>query len=142
MVRSSIFRPWRSPFWSCAVVAVALWSAGVVVAQAAQAPSAAKLMHVALSNADARGSVHETESETTSKLKATFSDDVAVHEGRQNITRSVGEQAHVLIVAGVAYCSGNQAALINYFGFPAAIAREVGSRWVSVPSSSSGYSTL
>jgi hypothetical protein len=38
--------------------------------------------------------------------------------------------------------SGNRAALVHYFGFPAAVAREVGSRWVSIPSSGSGYSTV
>jgi hypothetical protein len=71
-----------------------------------------------------------------------ITNDIAVHEGRQNITYSGGVQAHVLLVAGVAYLSGNQAALISYFGFPAAAARQVGSRWVSIPSSNRGYATV
>jgi hypothetical protein len=80
-------------------------------------------MHIALSDADARGSVRYVESEVTPTTKATLTNDIAVHEGRQNITYSGGVQGHVLLVDGVAYLSGNQAALINYFGFPAAAAR-------------------
>lgn len=111
-------------------------------AQATQAPSAAQLLHTALSDANARGSVHEVESEKSSKVSGTLSADVSTHEGRQDITHSGGEQAHVLVVGGTAYFSGNQAALIHYFGLPAAVALKVGTRWVSVPSSSSGYSVV
>ena len=125
-----------------AVSVVAVWCACGVLAQATTAPSAAELMRTALSDADARGSVHEAESETTPSLTGALSDDVATHEGRQYITRSGGVQAHVLIIAGVAYISGNQATLVHYFGLPSAVAREVGSRWVSIPSSNSGYSTV
>jgi hypothetical protein len=127
---------------SFAVSAVALWCAGGVMAQATPAPSAAALMRTALSDGNAQGSVHATEVETAASLRATLTDDVATHEGRQEITHSGGEKAHVLVVGGVAYLSGNQAALVHYFGFPAAVAREVGSRWVSIPSPSSGYSTV
>jgi hypothetical protein len=68
--------------------------------------------------------------------------DVGARDGRQDITHSGGEKAHVLLIGSTAYLSGNQAALIHYFGFPAAIARKVGTRWVSVPSSSGGYSVI
>ncbi len=108
----------------------------------APAPSAVQLMRTALSDANALGSVHVTESETTSSVNATLTNDVATHEGRQNITPSAGEHAEVLIVGGVAYISGNQPVLIHYVGLPAAVASEVGSGWVSIPASSSGYSTV
>jgi len=99
-------------------------------------------MHTALSDADARGSVRYVESEITPTTKAMITNDIAVHEGRQNITYSGGVQVYTLLVGGVAYLSGNQAGLIKYFGFPAAAARQVGSRWVSIPSSNSFYATL
>jgi hypothetical protein len=110
--------------------------------QAAQAPSASRLLHSALADAAARGSVHVASSSAEGTKSITFSDDVATNEGRQEITRFGGVQAHVLIIAKTAYFSGNQAALINYFQLPAAVARVVGSRWVSVPSPSSEYSAL
>jgi hypothetical protein len=127
---------------------VALVGAGVAmcgavaVAQASQTPSAGALMHTALTNAAARGSVHELEVEKASGVSGSMSDDISTSEGRQDITHSGGEIAHVLVVGSAAYISGNQAALTHYFGFPAAVARKVGAGWVSVPSSSSGYQTI
>jgi hypothetical protein len=82
------------------------------------------------------------ESEAAPSAVAEFTEDLATHAGRQNIIRSGSEQAQVMVVGGVAYISGNQAALVHYFGFPAAVARKVGTRWVSIPSSSSAYSTV
>jgi hypothetical protein len=132
----------RRGCWLALLIAIVAICAAGVAAQARQTQSAAQLMRAALADAAAQGSVHEVESETTPSTAGTLTDDVATHEGRQNITHSGGETAHVLVVGGVAYLSGNQAALVHYFGFPTSVAREVGSRWVSVPSSSSGYSTV
>jgi hypothetical protein len=112
------------------------------VAQATQAPAAAQLLHAALADATARGSVHQTVTEISGGKTLTFSDDVAATEGRQQITISGGARAGVLVFAGVAYISGNQTALVDYFGFPASVARQLGDRWMSIPSSSSDYSTL
>jgi hypothetical protein len=144
--------PWRSPisvamrlrrgYWFALAIAIVAIFAAAVAAQARQTQSSGQLMHAALTDAIARGSVHEVESEATPSIAGTLTDDLATHEGRQNIVHSGGETAHVLVVGGAAYLSGNQAALVHYFGLPATVAREVGSRWVSVPSSSSGYSTV
>ena len=72
----------------------------------------------------------------------TFSDDVAVDSGRQNITVSGGISAHVLVIGKTAYISGNQPALITYFGFPRADATVIGSRWVSLTSTNPDYATV
>ena len=111
-------------------------------AQATQTPSAAALMRLALTDAIARGSVHEVETQTSSKVAGGLSGDIGTHNGRQDITRSGGQLAHVLVIGSTAYVSGNQAALLHYFGFPAAIAGKIGTRWVSVPSSNSGYAVI
>jgi hypothetical protein len=126
---------------ACGVAVIAMCAAGAVARATAQ-QSAAQLRSTALADADERGSVREVESERTRSLVATFTEDLATHDGRQNITRSGGEQAHVLIVGDTAYVAGNRAALIHYFGFPAAVASKIGARWVSIPSSSSAYSTV
>jgi len=133
-----------------------LWIAGVAAvgpgllvglgfardAQATRAPSAAQLLHTALVDAAARGSGHQAVSSGSGSKTSTFSDDVATNEGRQVITLSDGARARILVVGGVAYFSGNQTALVQLFGLPAAVARDVGKRWVSVPSSNSKYSAV
>jgi hypothetical protein len=125
------------------VVVVLLFGLGVAGgAQATPAPSAVQLLHTALADAAARGSFHEVVSDVSGKQAMTFSDDVATSEGRQEIRKSSGEQAHVLVVAGVAYFSGNQAALVRYFGLSNTVARGVGTRWVSVSPPSHGYAVV
>jgi hypothetical protein len=121
---------------------VAFGLGGAGGAQAKPAPSAAQLLRTALADASARGSVHEVQTAVASKVTIGIATDVATNEGRQEITHSGGEQAHVLVVGGTAYFSGNQAALIHYFGLPASVAHTVGTRWVSVPSSNSGYAAV
>ena len=107
-----------------------------------QGSAATQLLHAALHDALSRSSVHEVETQKTPKMSATLITDAGTKQGRQQITRSGGEKAQVVAVGGAAYFSGNQAALIHYFGLPAALARKVGNRWVSVPSSSNGYSVV
>jgi hypothetical protein len=127
-----------------AAVAVALTATLALAggAQATQSPSASALMKLALNDALARNSVHEAESQKSSTTSGTITSDIGKAEGRQDISHSDGAQAHVLVIGGTAYVSGNQAALTHYYGFPAAIAKKVGSNWVSAPSSSSGYAVI
>jgi hypothetical protein len=133
---------WLSAVASLAVVCGLLLGPGAGGGQAAPQPTAAQLLHTALADAAARGSVHQTLSEVFGTRRATYSDDVSTSSGRQAITASGGIQAHVLVLAHVAYISGNEAGLVSYFGFPAAIAKRVGNRWVSVPSSTGAYATV
>jgi hypothetical protein len=111
-------------------------------AEATQALSASELLKAAVRDATARGSAHEAESWKTSKATGTYSDDVGLSEGRQRIVVSGGVQAQTVIVGGTAYMSGNQAAFVQFFGFPAALARTIGTRWVSIPRSNSAYATV
>jgi hypothetical protein len=126
-----------SALLACAVSGIALCACG------SQAPttsplSPAQVLHTALSDATATGSVHELESTENSGKTKTFSDDVATQAGRQDITPAPRQRALVLVVRGVAYFSGDQAVLAHYFGLSPSAARAVGTRWVSIPSSSRG----
>jgi hypothetical protein len=95
-----------------------------------------------LSDATARGSVHESESAQASNPTVTFSDDLGAYSGRQEITLASGTRAHVLIVGGSAYYSSSQAGLVHYFGLSATAAHEVRARWVSNPPSAPHYSAV
>jgi hypothetical protein len=113
-----------------------------VLAAHRAAPTAAQLLKTALGDATARGSVHDSTVEVGGSRRVTLSDDVAVDSGRQNITVSGGISAHVLVIGKTAYVSGNQPALINYFGFPSADAAVIGDRWVSVASTNPDYANV
>jgi hypothetical protein len=89
-----------------------------------------------------RWDLHESESAQISSQTITFSDDLGVHSGRQEITLSSGMHAHVLIVGGRAYYSSTQAGLVHYFGLSAAAAHEVGARWVSNSPSAAHYAAV
>ncbi len=123
----------------CVAAAVLVSGAG---AKGAQTLSASQLLNAALRDARARGSVHEVEQWVTSKASGTYVDDVGLSDGRQQIQISGGAQAHSLVVGDTAYTSGNQAALVQFFGFPAAVARAIGTRWVGVPRSNSAYASV
>ena len=126
---------------SCAATTIAMYAMSAD-AHATQPASAVQLLHMAMSDASARGSAHEAESGHTQTATITFADDLGARQGQQTISVSEGWRARVLIVNGTAYISGNQAALVHYFGFPAAVARKVGTSWVSIPPSNPAYSTV
>jgi hypothetical protein len=130
--------------WPLAVgaLAVGILLVPAGMSRASHGPTAAQLLKTALSDARARGSAHESTVEVAGSRRVTFSDDVAVHSGRQNITVSGGISAHVLVIGKTAYISGNQPALITYFGFPRADATVIGSRWVSLTSTNPDYATV
>ena len=126
------------------VAALAILAVGVGSgAQAStKASAASQLLRTALRDALARSSVHEVVTERAPKASGTVITDAGTNQGRQQITHSGGVKAQVVVVGGLAYFSGNQTALVHYFGLPAAVAQKVGNRWVSVPSSSTGFSAV
>jgi hypothetical protein len=121
---------------ACLIAGVALSACGGQANATGHRPPT-KLLRAALADANARGSVHVSESAIVQGRRINFADDLARYSGRQEITLSTGERAHVLIVGTSAYTSGNQAALVKYFAFPASVAGEIGRRWVRIPASSS-----
>ncbi len=131
----------RSLALAC-VVLTGLPLALVATSQAAQTRTAAQLLKAAFSDATASGSVHQSMINVSEGLSSTFSDDVATDSGRQNITRSGGINAHVLVIGKTAYISGDLAALTTYFGFSRSIATKIGDRWVSIASTNAGYATV
>jgi hypothetical protein len=119
-----------------------LVTAGVAVAQTTPKLTAARLVRLAFADASARGAVHEFESEHGGAIGGSGSDDVSLRSGRQIITNTEGVHAKVLVAGPVAYISGNQKALVSYFGFPRAVAQRIGDSWVRIPSSNSYYATV
>jgi hypothetical protein len=107
-----------------------------------QAASGSQLLEQALTDARRAGSVREV---TTARRRGeTFvmTDDVGTSEGRQLIAVTPRETAQVVVIGDTAYVAGDQTALTHFFGFPSATSRQVGDRWVSIPSSSPAYSAV
>ena len=123
-------------------VVVGLSLLAAACGHAAPRTSASQLLRTALADATASGSVHEASTEVLGSRRATFSDDVATGSGRQDITVSGGIHAHVRVTGQTAYISGDAHTLAKYFGLSPAAARFVGTRWVSIPSSSADYATV
>jgi hypothetical protein len=68
------------------------------------------------------GSVHIDMTSSSGSGSTVYRSDVSSSTGRQVIMITGGGEATVLDVAGAAYVSGNPAALVGFFGFPAAFA--------------------
>lgn len=139
------YRTPRASVGAAAVLAIAAGSAiggGCAAAGATQSSAPSLLLRQALADADAQGSVHQVSTDVTAGERATFTDDVAARTGRQDITLTGGSLARVVVVGPTAYFEGNQRALTAYFGIPLSVARELGSRWVEVPSSNRAYGSV
>ena len=111
-------------------------------AQATQSTSPSTLLSTAIKDAEASGSAHEVEMQTAKGFSSTTTADLGKTGGRELVVRPGGQRENVLVGSLAAYFSGTQAGLIHICGLPAAVARTVGSRWVSVPASSSGYGVI
>ncbi len=93
----------------------------------------------ALAAAEAAGSVHVDMTSSSGSGSTVYSSDVSSSAGRQVITITGGGEATVLDVAGVGYLSGNPAALVGFFGFPAAASARLAGRWISFRSGQPYY---
>jgi len=113
--------------------------AGSATAQATAPSSAVKLLGTAMRDAAAKGSVHETARIRSNAAVVTDRDDVGQASGRQIVASSNGATSEVLVVNGLAYFDGNQAALRSLYDLSPTAAVKVGARWVSVPTSDSLY---
>ncbi len=134
---------WRRLMRAFVLACAGLLTAGVMAGQATQTTAASKFLVTAYNDALARVSVHETETEVDGgRVLAMLSDDVSVRYGRQNIKQSNGVRAKVRVAGADAYISGNQKALVSYFGFQKPIARKIGKHWVQIPSSNRDYATV
>jgi hypothetical protein len=120
----------------------AVFFVSATVGQAAGSPTPSQLVRTAMSDATARGSVHEVSTEPISGGKEVQADDVTQNSGRQTITGPGGLQARVLLVDKVGYMSGNEKGLVDYFGFPSDVASAVGEHWISVSSTGAAYGSV
>jgi hypothetical protein len=124
------------------ICALALLLLGAGGARAASPDAAATLLARTVADARAQHSFHELIAQVESGTRVGFVADIGASAGRQLITTSKGVRAEVIVSSGRAYLSGNYAALAHYFGFPAAVAAAIGSRWVSFTHADSGYGSV
>ena len=110
-------------------------SGGPAATPAASAPSASRsprdVLGGALTALRAGGAVHVTIVTKIGGRSVDFSDDSGADAGRQVITITGGEHATVLLVDGVGYAEGNEAALAGFFGFAPTEAAALAGRWIS-----------
>jgi hypothetical protein len=76
-------------------------------------------VHIDIQSTDQNGTV------------TTFSDEATATGGKQVITIGGDQHATVLLINGIGYVQGNQAALISFFGIPSSQARVLAGRWLS-----------
>jgi hypothetical protein len=103
--------------------------------------SAERVLSASLRAVRAAGSVHVAIAlaNTSGTKVVQYSDDSGASAGRQVITTGAGGRARVLVVAGVGYIRGNQAALAGFFRFAAPLAARLAGRWISFRRGQPGY---
>jgi hypothetical protein len=92
--------------------------------------------------AESIGSAHVEMTTSSASGTTVYSADVSASSGRQVITITGGGQATVLDVDGVGYVTGNQTALVSFFGFTAAESVRLIGRWVSFRSGQPYYQQI
>lgn len=98
-----------------------------------------------LAAASARHTVHYVSTSSASGHSILMVADVGKGRGIQRITFSShghSGPATILIAGHTAYIKGNAFTMRNFFGFPQAKAKQYAGKWISIPSTSSGYSAL
>ena len=101
-----------------------------------------QLLDQAIGDARARGSVREVEHDIGSDGVRSVTNDVGEHAGTQKILLSNGNVARVLVDGETAYIRGNAATLSSFFGIPSPVAKQVGHRWISVPSTNRDFGSI
>jgi hypothetical protein len=133
----------HGPAAALAALSILAWLAGCGSQPSAPAGLAGDpppfIQAEALAAAEAAGSVHVDLTSSSASGSTVYRTDVSSSAGRQVITITGGGTATVLDVAGVGYVSGNPAALVGFFGFPAAVSARLTGRWVSFRSGQPYY---
>jgi len=127
--------------------AAVLWVSFVgglaALARGAVKLDAAQVLSAAVRDAQARGSVHETEVNDLNGHLIELATDVALHEGRQKITAPGIGTAYNDVVDGDAYCSGEtRSAVLAFCDVSQAAAKLVGTRWIRISPSSGIYTGI
>ena len=120
----------RSEWWLGACVAIGVSSWGTAGASA-PAPSAPRLMALAIHNAESAGWVHEVTHATDSGHIFSMVNDIGATEGRQVIL-SDGAHARVLVVNGDAFLYGDDKAIANYFGLSTTDPQKYSNQWLEI----------
>jgi len=87
------------------------------------------------------GSFHLRATSTQNGTTAVFVQEVGSRQGIQNIT--IGKQhATIVVINAVAYLRANKLALLQFMGFPAAIADRLHDRWISFTPTDAPYTDI
>ena len=120
-------------------------AAAPLSAAGAAAPTPATLYPLSVTVGKAQSSVHYNAVQSDSTTKVTISADVAKTRGKETVSfthNKVSGKLTIYLVSTAIYINGNQSALANYMGFPAAASKKYANRWITVPSSNSAYTQL
>ena len=107
----------------------------------ASSMSPATLMNLALANAIGSHWVHEVGTVQAPSEKAKVVNDIGTASGRQVIDVN-GAHAEVIVINKVAYIKGNAKAVVNYFQLTKTDPGKYDNKWLSIPSSSTGYANV
>jgi hypothetical protein len=146
-----VSRPTPAAGVKVAVLVCALIGPSLVLVSGSQArdhgraasAAPAQLVHSAVRDAVARGSVHLVESvRLSATVKGTISGDIAAHDGQQAFRLSGVGDMRVEVVGGIAYVTGSRQALVDVGGLSAALAAKAAAHWVSISPSNGAYATV
>lgn len=116
--------------------------AGVAAASHAAAPSSPQqLVRTAIGDASSKASAHVVF--VGAPLAVVANDDVGMHDGIQTAVfpKPDAGELRAIVIGATAYVSARPSSLLAYAaGLSKAVAQRAGTRWVSIPSSSSLYS--
>ncbi len=93
-----------------------------------------------LADAESAGWVHEEINATAKGHTFSMNNEIGSVDGQQ-IIRTDGAQAQVILVNGIAYIEANAKGVANYFELSTTDPQKLAGRWFSVTSNDAGYST-
>ena len=131
------------------LVAVALGAGALTTLSAlpagAATSSAQSQVTAALAAANSQKTVHYVATSTYSTRSIVITGDVSATEGQQQVVlhygKNVGHMTNLLVGSAV-YFKGDAYGLTAYLGLPSSLAPTYAGKWISVTSSSQGYSSI
>jgi hypothetical protein len=103
--------------------------------------SAADILAAATAATTAKGSVHIVITSKQGNRTGTIVNDTGAASGRQVITLG-SQHIEIRLVDNIAYVYANEAALKDFFQFPAALAKKYANKWLSFSSTDRGFDEI
>lgn len=113
-----------------------------VTAPPAAPADPAQLLGAAEQDAAAAGWTHTVVTFDSGGVHAVYVQDDGPGQGRQDVTVDGSHHLQALVVGGTAYFKADQVAASTYMQLPAATVNQIAGKWVQVPSTDQGYSSV